>query len=185
MKETKPRNTLISNLSEEDQHSFEIGDLKYIFETLQKNIYSNKPQAVVREITSNCFDANQESGSKRPIEIILPGEENNNTISFRDFGIGMDSERIDVYRKICASTKRDSNSQIGYFGIGSKSPFSITDSFTVKTIVGNTEYNYIVFKDKDGIPKINKVHQCETTEPTGTLISIPVNSRHDRNEMYE
>jgi len=39
-----------------------------------------------------------------------------------------------VFLKYAASTKRDSNTQTGGFGLGAKTPFAYTDSFVIKTV---------------------------------------------------
>jgi hypothetical protein len=70
----------------------------------------------------------------------------------------------------------------GTLGLGSKSPLSLVDSFTVNSFFNQEKRTYIVEFGEDGIPKINAVGvPIETTEKNGLEIQFPVKT----SEIYE
>jgi hypothetical protein len=162
-----------------------------IFQMFSKNIYSNAIGSVVREITSNCFDSHVEAKTDFPVVIRknvdkLTGEM---SISFIDFGVGMSPERITkIYRKYFKSTKRDSNDQIGCFGLGSKTPLAYKrstghgvdeydNSYQVVTIFDGIKYSYLVYEGERKFPKITLQYQGATTEGNGTEVRVPILTR--------
>ncbi len=159
-----------------------------IFQMFSKNIYSNPIGSVVREITSNCFDSHVEAGVKDMPVVIkksLDKETNTHYISFIDFGVGMSPQRIDkIFSIMFSSTKRDSNEQIGAFGLGSKTPLAYKrstglgegeydNSYFIITNYSNTKYIYQVYEGNSS-PRISLLHEEPTTEGNGTEIRIPV-----------
>src|SRR5437764_1238749 len=98
--------------------------MPFVFELVSKQLYSNPIGSVVREITSNCFDANIEAGVDNPVVISKKYDSDEGySIEFQDRGIGLSGRRlVDVYMNYFSSTKRLDNTQIGGFGIGSKTP---------------------------------------------------------------
>ena len=126
----------------EKEMEFEINtDTHIIFEILRDKMYSDKIGAVCREIASNSRDANREAGRKDvpiTIEIVKPhkfASIGHTTIVFHDNGIGITPDRMaDVFIKYASSTKNDSNEQTGGFGLGAKTPFAYSDTFTVVTV---------------------------------------------------
>lgn len=159
-----------------------------IFQMFSKNIYSNPIGSVVREITSNCFDSHMEAGVKDMPVIIRKSFDNETDtfyISFIDFGIGMSPQRInDVFSVMFSSTKRDSNDQIGAFGLGSKTPLAYKrrtglgegeydNSYFITTQYDGQKYVYHVYEGNSS-PKITLLHQESTIERNGTEIRIPV-----------
>ena len=96
------------------------------------NIYSNKEKTVVRELMANAFDAHAASSSAEPISVALPASLDP-TFVVRDYGVGMSHEFVmELFSTIGHSTKANSNSMTGMFGVGSKSPLAICDTFTVR-----------------------------------------------------
>ena len=82
------------------------------------NLYANAPLAVLREYATNARDSHVAAGSDRPIEVDLPTDLNPSLV-IRDFGVGLsEQEIIDVYARYGASTKRDTDDQVGAFGLG-------------------------------------------------------------------
>ena len=159
-----------------------------IFQMFSKNIYSNPIGSVVREITSNCFDSHIEAGVKDvPVIIRKSFDEETEThyISFIDFGVGMSPERIDeIFSVMFSSTKRDSNDQIGAFGLGSKTPLAYKrstglgegeydNSYFIITVFDKIKYVYQIYEGNSS-PRISLMHQEATTEGNGTEVRIPV-----------
>lgn len=146
--------------------------LPIIFEMLSKSFYSNPIGSIVREITSNCFDSHIEAGVEDAVIIKKGNDEEGTYISFNDFGVGLSPERMDkIYMNWFSSTKRETNTQIGGFGLGSKSPLSYTDYFYINTTFEGNLYNYIFSKGVE-VPELDLLNQEETTKRNGTEIRI-------------
>jgi len=98
--------------------SFSIGDneqaQRMLLNLAISKLYTNPQKACVTEIISNCIDAHKEAGVKRPVEVTYPSSENSYTISFRDYGRGMNEEFMkNIFTKLGNSTKRDNEDCIG------------------------------------------------------------------------
>jgi len=148
-------------------------------------MYSDPIAAICREVASNSRDANRESGRGNVPSIISIYEPNismsisDMSISFEDCGPGITPSRMgDVFLKYGASTKRDTNSQTGGFGLGAKTPFAYSDTFTIVTIcdVDNIrmKYIYTAMIDSSGKGKMVLMESCESEENTGTKIIVPI-----------
>jgi hypothetical protein len=154
---------------------FGVKDLGMIFEILRSKLYSNPILAVCREITCNARDAHREAGrTEVPIVVHLPsGLEPDFVV--QDFGTGISPDRVEnIFVNYTASTKRDDNIQTGGWGIGSKTPFSVTDSFSVTTIYNGIKYFYSCYIDPTKVGKMALLSKIPTDERNGTTISIPV-----------
>ena len=158
-----------------EEQFFSIGDPSIVFDILRSKMYSNPILAICREISCNARDAHREVGtSEIPVHIHLP-----NSLEpyykIKDFGPGISPDRIEnIYIKYGTSSKREDNIQTGSFGMGAKTPFSYTDSFSITTNVNSIQYHYTCFIDPTKVGKLALVHQAPTTEPNGTEIQIPV-----------
>lgn len=158
--------------------SFGIGDMRMVLSILRSKLYSNPIRTLIQEILTNARDANIESGSKNPVEVTLPTEDNL-VLVIKDNGIGISPSRMyNVFIQYGASSKRDSDDQSGGFGIGAKSPFSYTDSFTITTVttehVIRMKRVYNAYIDESQLGKMIELYATKTDEPTGTTITIPV-----------
>lgn len=158
-----------------DEQFFSIEDQGMIFDILRNKMYSNPILAICREISCNARDAHREVKTPEvPIHIHLP----NNLEPYykiKDFGPGISPERIfNVFIKYTASTKRNDNIQTGGFGLGAKTPFSYSDSFSIITNVDGIKYNYGCAIDETKVGKLASLSQSPTKEPNGTEIIIPV-----------
>ena len=160
-----------SNVSTPMQN-FSISDMSLVMELLSK-LYNNPRQTLTQEYISNARDANRESGSTRPIEIKAPTLLDS-TMVIRDFGLGISPDRMEkVFKSYGTSTKRDTNNQVGGFGIGSKSAFSYTDSFAITTFIDGIKRDYLAHKTaKAG--GLTLLSEAPTSEANGTAISIAV-----------
>jgi len=98
--------------------------------------------------------------------------------SLRDYGTGLCDEDIaNVYGAIGVSTKRDSNDVIGCFGIGSLSPYSMCDSFTVKSFLNGTCRTYQCMRDEKRQPKVIPLGAVHTDEPNGLEVKLTVDGK--------
>ena len=145
------------------------------FKVLSSNLYKNVILAIVRELSTNASDAHVEAGTQaKQFDVHLP-----NTFepffSIRDYGTGLSDQAIEeVYTTYFNSTRTNSNSFTGGFGLGSKTPFAYTDQFTIVSWFNGVQYTYSAFKDESGEPCISPLGMVETTEPNGVSIRVNV-----------
>lgn len=173
---TKPRNVQTQGLG--DQTNFKIGVTGKAFEILSSGLYSDKILAIVRELSTNAYDAHVAAGSAdKPFSVHLPNKLEP-FFAIRDFGTGLSHDDImTLYTTYFDSTKTDSNLFVGALGLGSKSPFSYTESFTVTSFFGGKKRFYSAHISSDGVPSIALMGENKTDEPNGLEIKIPVAER--------
>lgn len=183
-------NTADVDYCQEDESidfSIDTENLGVLFKGFSDNLYSNKIGSIVREYASNACDANTESGTDLPVVItmISPSTTTPGQIIFEDFGPGLSPSRVrDVFSKYFSSTKRNSNNEIGGYGIGSKSAFSVFDSFQIITRVDGTEYHYVMHKGLKA-PQITRMLEMPTDKPNGTQIILPIKDRLQENDFEQ
>lgn len=158
-----------------EEQFFGVQDQGALFDILRKKMYSNPILAICREISCNARDAHREVGKiDVPIHIHLPTHLEP-YYKIKDFGPGISPSRMsNVFIKYTASTKRSDNLQTGGFGLGAKTPFSYSDSFSIITVVDGIKYNYNCFIDETKVGKLMLASESPTKEPNGTEIIIPV-----------
>ena len=160
-----------------ESENFTIEASPKAFRILSSGLYSNSKRAIIRELSCNAYDSHKLAGHpEKPFDVTLP-----NTLTpyfeIRDYGVGLSNKDImKLYITYFASTKVDSNDFIGALGLGSKSPFSYSDSFTVISYFDGMANSYLVFLDENKMPKVNRVSSVKTDEPSGMKIKIPVAS---------
>ena len=142
--------------------------------SILSNMYSDGSFAVVREYASNAFDSHVEAGNSDPILVTSPSFLNP-ALVVQDFGVGLSGDEVlNVYAKYGASTKRNTNEQIGSFGIGAKSAFTVGTQFVV-TAIKNSEKTVALFAlDSSGAPTVNILSTELTDEPNGVKVEIGV-----------
>lgn len=149
------------------------------FGILSDGLYSNKIQAIIRELSCNAVDSHVEAGNPDPFEVHLPSSVEP-WFSVRDYGIGLDEAGVtQLYTTYFESTKTDSNDYIGALGLGSKSPFSYTDQFTVTAIRDGVQGIYTAFINENGIPSIAKLSECQTDQGNGVEVKFGVTDASD------
>jgi hypothetical protein len=116
----------------ESSFGISVEDSAHILSILRDKLYSNKVLAVIREYSTNAYDAHVEAGiPDRPIEVTLPSRLDS-TLSIRDYGIGLTEEDVrNIYAMYGASTKRSSNAFTGQLGLG-----CLTKGEPITTITG-------------------------------------------------
>ncbi len=155
----------------------------FAFEALSgKNLYKNLIRAIVREISCNALDAHVMAGNQHvPFSIHIPTALEP-YFAVRDYGIGLDDEGVrNVYLTYFGSTKRNDNTQIGAWGLGSKSPLGYTDNFTVTAIKDGIERIYSVFKNEEGIPSISIICENPTKDGNGLEVRLAIVDDYDAN----
>ncbi len=139
------------------------------------NIYTDPVRATLREIATNAYDSHLLAGQSLPVKVTLPTALNP-VLTVEDHGVGM--SRYDLGNTVCrygASTKRDTDEQIGGFGIGIKSPFTIAAQFTITAVKNGTKVVAVFAVGSDGVPEMSILSETETTAPDGVKVSIPTN----------
>ena len=172
----------IGNVTEEAQ--FRMKTSQKAFQILS-DLYSDKPLAIVRELGCNAADSMTAAAkANQPFHIHLPNSLEP-WLTIQDFGTGISHNDIyDIYTVYFASTKTNSNSQIGCLGLGSKSPFCYTDNFSVTSIVNGEKRIYNAYFNESGTPAIALMSVDITNEKNGVAIQIPVKSG-DFNDFIE
>lgn len=171
----KSENVLVDGLAGE-RRAFTIKATGKAFRTLIDGLYENKIGAVVREIMSNGYDSHAAAGiPDAPIQVTAPTNMDP-TFRVRDFGVSMSHEDImDLYSTIFESTKENTNDQVGMFGLGSKSPFAYTDTFSVTAYLDGEKRVYVAHISDDDVPQITHIiTEPQGVEPDGVEVSIAV-----------
>lgn len=163
-------------------NQFTIAQTSKMFKILSDSLYSDKVMAVIRELATNAYDSHISAGNKNPFRVTLPTAANPN-FSVRDYGTGLSQKDMEhLYTTYGASNKNDSNDFVGCLGLGSKSPFAYTKSFSTTSYFNGTQYTYIAAIDDSGVPTLNLIHSCDTDQPNGLEISFAV-KQHDFHEF--
>jgi len=158
--------------------SFQIKTNAQAFRILSSGLYSDKISAVLREIGCNAADAHVAAGCPdRPIEVKLPSPLDS-SFYIKDWGTGLTHEEvIGLYTTYFSSNKGDSNEFTGAFGLGSKSPFSYTDSFSITVAKNGKKRFYVAHIGEEGSPVITMLGEEVPSDPdwpNGMMVSFPV-----------
>ncbi len=158
-----------------ESKSFTISASAKAFQILSSGIYKHKIRAIVREVICNANDAHIFGKTSEKFIITSPTVLNLQFI-VRDFGPGLSHEDMtEVYTRYFESTKADCNEQTGAFGLGAKSPFAYTDTFTVASYYEGqcTIYNAMV---ANGQPSLVKIYSgpFEDGDRSGIEVTVPV-----------
>lgn len=165
---------------------FRIRNSAKAFSILSSGLYANKIRAIIRELSCNAVDSHVEAGkADTPFDIHLP-----NTLepwfSIRDYGTGLSHDQVtQIYTTYFESTKADSNAFIGALGLGSKSPFSYTDNFTVTAIKNGRRGIYSAFINDAGVPSIALMMEEASNVPAGVEVKFSVNDRYDFSKFID
>lgn len=151
------------------EKEFRINSSLAAFETLSSRLYSNPVLAIIRELSTNANDAHLEAHVDRPFRLHIPTLDET-YFDIRDYGKGIPEEFVyNIYTTFFMSTKTDDDSQTGYFGLGSKTPFSLVDSYKVISYNGGMKKTYEMAKESTG-PVVRKISE----EPCGSETGLEV-----------
>ena len=179
----KKQPVITTGLQQESHFNIKDENVAHIFSILRNQLYSDKIGAIIREYVTNAIDAHTEASIEKPIEITLPTIFSKDLI-IRDFGKGLsEKDIVEIFASYGASTKRQSNSFTGMLGIGSKSAFSYTNTFTVISRHDGVETTYQAFIDESNIGTIASVHKQPTNE-SGLSIHIAIKP-NEINQLYQ
>ena len=148
-------------------------DSAKIFSFLSNFLYKDKERSVITELCSNALDAHKMlDKDSTPIRVHLPTEFQKE-FRVRDFGPGLTEAQVHEFlTKYGASSKNESNDFIGGFGIGSKSPAAVTDTWTINSFNNGYETSYLIHVNERGIPSINTLYKMPTTD-SGLEVVVP------------
>lgn len=158
---------------------FQIAATPLMYKLLSSDIYTDKIKAVIRELSTNAVDSMIEAGTidTHKFQVTIPSVLSP-VFKIRDFGTGLDEEGIKRVYTYGDSSRNKSNSFVGAFGIGSKSPFAYTKTgFDIVSWCNGKRYHYNASLI-EGMPKIFKIDERESNEPNGVEVSITVD-KHD------
>lgn len=173
MKTTHAQREVTTNVGE--SADFTIKANGKAFKVLIDGLYADKIQSITREIWSNALDAHKMAGCEdRPFEVSFPNRFDP-SFRVRDFGISLTHDQVmRLYTTVFESLKEDTNDQVGKFGLGSKSPFAYTDSFSVTVVEGGERRFYAAMIGKDGVPTIHYMGNEPSDDEPGVEVSFPV-----------
>ncbi len=165
-------------------NQFSIQTSSKMFHILSNSLYSDKVMAVIRELSTNALDAHISAGNKNPFKVTLPTSANP-IFMVRDYGTGLSKADMEsLYTTYGASNKNNSNDFVGCLGLGSKSPFAYSKSFTTSSYFNGKKYTYVAAIGADGIPSLNLFSVSDTSEPNGLEIQFAV-KQHDFQEFTD
>lgn len=175
----------IENNTSFSSKSFGLEQTPFFFKILSSSLYERKEEAVLRELSANALDAHNMSGKKdTPIEILLPNELSPELI-VKDYGEGMSLLSLENNFTVYGfSTKRFDNANVGGFGMGCKSPFALSDSFTVESTHEGITTKIACYLD-EGHPKFSVFSSVRTDNPSGTTVRVPVTNKENHSNLIQ
>ena len=184
MKLQQNTNTIVrSDSFEESNYTIEAS--AKAFSILSDGLYADKIKAVIRELSTNAYDAHVDAGCpEQPFTIHLPNRFEPN-FSIRDYGTGLSHDDcMNLYTTYFGSNKTDSNDAVGCLGLGSKSPFAYTDSFVVTSYFNGKKRVYNSYKNEHDEPVFALLSEDDTDEPNGLEVTFSV-EQDDIDEFEE
>lgn len=155
------------------EKEFRINSSLAAFETLSTRLYANPVLAVIRELSTNAHDSHIESHIDRPFRLHLPTREEM-YFDIRDYGKGLSEEFVyNIYTTFFMSTKSEDDGQTGYFGLGSKTPFALVDSYKVTSYNGGMKKVYEMAKESTG-PVVRKLSEEPCGDETGLEVYFDI-----------
>ena len=153
-------------------------------------IYENAAEAVLREYSVNGWDEHRKHGVERPVEVTLPTLLQP-TLEIRDYARGIPLEGVYVVNdngeRVCVergamevfgeygnSGKRDSDEEVGGFGIGSKAAFALGQQFIVNGYKDGHGFTVLFTLNEDGTGTKTVMWEGPTNEPNGVKVSLGV-----------
>ena len=172
-----------------DEYEFGIGDPRWVMRN-NAELYSDVTTAIIREYSTNAYDANVMAGHSDPIQVTLPSVMGDHFFVVTDTGVGMNREIFkEVYTQFGISDKRELKDTNGLMGYGSKSGVAYTDQFTVVSVRDGVKSEAVVRRRPDWSIVLKVVREYRTDEPNGTTITIPVHNveefNHKAAEYYK
>jgi hypothetical protein len=156
--------------------NFGIGNASKIIGILRDKLYEHKIRTLVQEYISNGRDSCREAGQPdSAMEITVPTRLNP-VFKVRDYGTGLSPEAVEnVFIMYGTSTKEHTNELTGGLGIGSKSAWSYTDSYTIVSFLDGVKRTYVAHTGVNNEGRLDLLSEDSTDEKNGVEIQIAVN----------
>lgn len=169
--------TPLESLNPLNATAFGIEINEFTFDLLIKKLYSNPIKSIVRELVSNAWDSHTAANQTDVAITVNAPTPFDPYFTVQDYGTGLSHEAMtSLYNMLCASNRRDSNDALGGYGLGSKSPFSYTDQFTVESRYNGWKRLYAIYRNTNNIPTLSLMSTTATDEHNGLTVKIPVKS---------
>lgn len=179
-------NVIASN-GVKSEGNFTIQANAHAFRILSSGLYSDKISAVLREVGCNAADSHIAAGCPtKPIEVKLPSSLSKE-FYIKDYGVGLSHEEVvNLFTSYFSSNKGDTNDMTGAFGLGSKSPFSYTGSFSLTAVKDGVKRSYTAHIGANGAPVIALLAEDTASKDwmSGVMVSFPV-KESDIREFHE
>lgn len=173
MKLERHSNSLATNV-EGQSRSFGIGNASKIISILRNKLYEHKARSLVQEYVSNARDSHRQASRGNDFEITVPTKLNP-VFKVKDFGVGLSPDDMtNVFCMYGSSTKEHTNDLTGGLGLGSKSAWAYTDSFSVVSTTNGIRRTYIAHTGLDNNGRLDLISEDNTGEPTGVEIQVAV-----------
>lgn len=167
-----PKTSLVSGATDSTRMGMSEIGIQMAIKMFRDQIYSNKPWAIVRELLANAVDEHRRHNVQDPIVITLPTDADPH-LRIRDHAKGLPKEGVfEHFFQYFASTKSNSNDDMGGFGIGAKSPLAYADNFFVASYHNGSSTLYAAVKDGND----SDAHQISSrpTSETGLEVAVPI-----------
>ena len=146
---------------------------------LLTNIYSDEALAIIREYSTNAWDAQLDAGVATPIEVSTPTRLAP-FLKIKDNGVGMDADTMKtLYASYGKSTKREQKGTNGSMGIGCKSALAYGDQFTVVSVKDGVKTTASISRAADDSADMDIIDVSATNESNGTEVVIPARPEDD------
>lgn len=170
---------MINDSNQGPVNSFTIAATGKAFKILSDGLYSDKIRAIIRELSCNARDSHVAAGNTEQWYMHLPTNVEP-WFAVEDRGVGLSHDDvINIYTRYFASTKTTNNALVGQLGLGSKSPFSYTNEFTVTSHHDGERNRYQMYIDAAGTPQA-KLLDSGPTDHTGLRVEFSVPRDHAR-----
>lgn len=169
-------NAVVTGEIKNNRVGIDVNNINFITNLLTSSLYSFPIESFLRETVANAWDSQVEAGNvNTPILIKISSlNEDDITISIRDYGTGLSPERFDeIYRNIGSSTKRSSNEFIGCLGIGRFASLAVSDVVSIKSYYNGLCYSYLMYKDGETL-NIDLLNTTETKYENGVDVQVTV-----------
>lgn len=157
--------------------SLDMESASLLMQMLSKDLYADSIGSTIRETASNALDSHRKAKVDKPIIVtFLATKDYNYEFTVEDFGVGLDDDDVrNIISKYGKSSKRESATELGMFGLGFKAPLSYTSSFIFIARKGGIERKYMMYEGED-VNTIDLLYEQPTDKGNGVKVIIPVSS---------
>lgn len=151
--------------------------IMYMFST---TFYKKPLESAITEILMNAADEHLKYNVKESVYLTYNEfsdyVDGCSEIVIRDYGKGLTEEEVkEIYTTFFKSTKEQSNTQWGCFGLGSKSPFAVNDTFVVRSFTKDKIETYVLTLVNNVKPVYTKIKEEENIySDTGLEVRIQI-----------